>query len=129
RDLVQGAEKTAERQLRAYVGPEGGSVVLTWSGPGGVTPNLHVSLVIKNSGLTPGSAFISRVEVKIDAMAARPFHPPIGDPGTRPNEARTIVAPGTKREVALDHPSTVADITAVRARTRAIFVWGRLDYV
>lgn len=69
--LVRGAEKTAERQLRAYVLGNGGSIRIFQANDGNRGLEAHYEL--KNFGQTPATRFRSWIAMDVLDIAANPF--------------------------------------------------------
>jgi hypothetical protein len=121
RDLVSGAEKTAEWQLRAYVFIQDVNIFLREN-----DTIIDVTVKFLNSGQTPG--YDLRTSLKAEIRAA----PTIGSPYTElaPPESKSIIAPkagidiGPNRLVLQD-----GDLTGLRDGTRKLYIWGRVDYV
>lgn len=119
--LVKSAEKTAERQLRAYVGLERGTVAnLTGSGA------VVATLAFKNAGQTPAYKLYTW-----GGMSVRPYPGPSSNliPKHDPALIReTLILPSATffRTEKGDIPENVkADIVAGRA---TLFVYGQIHY-
>lgn len=115
---------TAERQLRAYVCLHSGSI--TWDGLYSVVGHA----TFKNSGQTPGFGFSTWSKVTIADLDATPFVE-TPTPDERAVEGRSIIAP--QGDAHINRPMrpvpVLDDFTAVEGGTKAIFFWGRVDYV
>jgi hypothetical protein len=118
--LVRGAEKTAERQLGAYIGVEWCRVA---TNDGGVTFTVEVQ--IKNAGQTPAYDVSHRITADLQIMHGErlDFAMPDRSPGIIP------IAPGIpfilRTPIAIGGPSGVSTIGI----GRTIFAWGRVDYL
>ena len=43
---------------------------------------------------------------------------------------KSVIGPGSERDITvIKGPIGEADLVAIRARTKSIFIWGRIDYV
>jgi hypothetical protein len=129
RDLVKGAEVTAERQLRAYVFPTQASLKNLNVGD---VPEYRVD--IQNSGQTP--AYKLR---HIDRFAFRefPLKGPLPEATASQNFTRTHLGPGRKLQKIgnaqrLDGtplPIPAQAIEGLKAGTAAIYAYGVIDFV
>ena len=143
RGLVKSAERTAVRQLRAYVFCN--NVTFVDSGrlaqaadqmnrgelktmlPRLSAPNIPVALIsIRNSGQTP--AYGLAHFAYIDVMETRVEHA-INIPEIPANAPRNPLGAGAEATKNLDRgPLTQQDIADILTATRAIYVFGRIDY-
>jgi hypothetical protein len=119
RELVQGAEDTARRQLRAYVFLD----QMTIADPLG-TP--RISIRIKNFGSTPAYSVVFWCEGALreypltgGLVRSRAQDAPISDIG--PTGA-------LQTDILWDAPIQEPDKAALTSRTKAIYVFGRIDY-
>jgi hypothetical protein len=123
RNLVRGAEKTAERQLRAYVALEGGSIAHATVENGA---GFHVTVRLKNFGLTPAYSFTTWImPPEILAPDALPFT------SSRPISERTgtsIIGPGSDAWINWYAGFGDKDLDDIRSGIRSIFIWGGADY-
>jgi hypothetical protein len=122
--LVLGAEETAERQLRAYVFMEGGSTRLVQINVNGVLQTFIGGFVtLKNFGLTPASNYRNWVMIDVLPATTTPFD------RTSIGLGRGIIGPSSGMDIPVLHgPISAADIAAIRAATRRIYVWGEVIY-
>lgn len=132
KELVKGAEDTAERQLRAYVGivlPPADKLHIT--NRYSVTVPAIVALGIQNSGSTPAYKLIQKSGITI-----RPY--PLPDdtdftvPSTAPPYPMTLM-PGTSDtagiQITAQRPFTANEIAAITdGRTRRLYIWGTINY-
>jgi hypothetical protein len=121
RDLVTGADKNAEKQLRAYVGIWGGSVQWT-TFPNGDS-GFYINVDLRNSGQTPAYDFITWIRASISPVDVSPV--------TEVDwsyTSRSIVGPGTDSRMAIWVPATTDELVKVRDRTSRIFIWGKVEY-
>jgi hypothetical protein len=131
RRLVKSSEKTAERQLRAYVFQEGVSL---FDGTNLDSPQINrtdwpgFSMSIKNFGQTPAYDVIhwARIEI-LDSNREDTLIPPNPKRGTHamslaPNASFT-------KSAWFDRPLSDKEKQAIVAGSQAIFVYGRIDYV
>jgi hypothetical protein len=112
--------RTGKRQLRAYISDVDGKAVLSSMG-------IEIKIRFRNAGQTPAYDVEIRCDPPIIARHdARPFD---REPQFAP--VKTIIAPNSKFDIR--RTLTLADdaglIPAVQNSERAIFVWGRVDYV
>jgi hypothetical protein len=121
RDLVEGADKNAEKQLRAYVFVKDGAVIITPDGGGFVA---HI--IFKNFGQTPAKDFSTWLGGGVFDANATPFPKEPKPLSERVN--RSIVGPTAETPILTDS-AALGDLTAIRKKTKAIFIWGGLDYV
>jgi hypothetical protein len=118
--LVRSAEKTAERQLGAYIGIEWCRVA---TNDGGTT--FEVEIQIKNAGQTPAYAVSHRITAALQIMHGErlEFGMPDRSPGIIP------IAPGIpftlRTPIAIGGSS---GISTIESGQRRIFTWGRVDY-
>jgi hypothetical protein len=121
RRLVQGAEKTAERQLRAYMCLYGGSIRLIQVGG---QDFIEGYVTLKNFGQTP--AYDHSCWVRIDVRPAS--HPPFDVLATGLTKA--IVAPDGEANLPVHWgPVSAQDLADIRSEAKRIFVWGGADYI
>jgi hypothetical protein len=117
--LVKGSERTAEQQLKAYIGTESCKVT---SDDWGQT--FYVEVQLKNAGQTPAYDVSHRIITGLQVRLEPPdFAMPFKSPGIIP------LAPGmtfiAAAPVAIGGPSGVGTIGS----GRIIFAWGRVDYL
>jgi hypothetical protein len=118
--LVKGAEKTAERQLRAYVCLFGGSIILQR-----VEQEVFIEgyVTLKNFGATPAYSHKCWVRIDLRAGTDPPFH--IGGNGL----TQAIIAPGGEANMPVHHgPISDQELVNIHNETKRIFVWGGSDY-
>jgi hypothetical protein len=115
---------TARRELRAYVCLQSGSV--TWDHHYVVVANA----TFRNSGQTPGFQFMTWAKVTIDDASACPFTdaPSLEE---RAQDGRSIIAPHSDAHIMrrVTPAPLLEDVEAVGTGRKAIFFWGRVDYV
>jgi hypothetical protein len=119
RNLVSGAEKTAERQLRAYIAFDFGAVLLNSPRPGTVTAWLR----FKNFGVTP--AYKLKGWNLFHRRAANEI--PFDQNGEFENEA--IIGPGGTSNLYSTLAISAEELQTVIDRTTNFFVWGRVEYI
>jgi hypothetical protein len=118
--LVKSAEKTAERQLGAYIGIEWCKVI---SNDWGNT--FEVEVQIKNAGQTPAFDVTHRIAVGLQILHGEPLD--FSMPKRRPS--KLPIAPGIT--FILRTPIAIGGASGSRTITsgeRAVFAWGRIDY-
>jgi hypothetical protein len=116
-------EQTAERQLRAYLAIADAFIKLVDNDTA-----IETTIMLRNSGQTPGYNFRTTTQVEIKAP------PAMGSPYTvgalTPPWARSIIGPNTSHTIGpirlVFHPG---ELEAIRNGSRTIFVLGRADYV
>jgi hypothetical protein len=119
--LWKAGERHSERQLRAYILIADGGIELMVTAAG--KNYLKISTTIKNFGQTPADAFRSWGLADIFDAKYPVFH-------TGDSTRASVIAPGATRDSEIVRgPISDADLTAIRDGKRAIFVWGRIDYV
>lgn len=123
RDLVQGAERTAERQLRAYVCLVGGAVV--WKEAFNKYFRAHA--IFKNSGQTPGHHLMTWANIVVDDFSATPFIE--APPEARSDDPRSIIAPQGETHISRIRRMEDGDLADIRSGKKAIFFWGCVDYI
>ncbi len=120
RELVRGGERTARRQLRAYVG-----ITDVRVSPLIVGEKPHITFATKNFGQTPAYRVRSWLEIKclpnpmVDDMPTLPL-----DAGKRvlnPDEAFSVDGIG-------DDPITEPVLEAVNVGTIRLYLWGLVYY-
>jgi hypothetical protein len=113
--------RTGKRQLRAYISDIDGTAVA------GDRAEIAIEIVFRNAGQTPAYDVEIWCEPPIiGRIDARPF-----DQKPRFAPVKTIIAPDSKfvvrRAVSFTDDANV--IQAIQNSERAIFVWGRVNYV
>jgi hypothetical protein len=123
RDLVKGADKNAEKQLRAYVAIWGGAIEPQRFADDGVLA-LAVRVELKNSGQTPGYGFRTWLDLKVDVPSAIPFKflDNLND------RAFSIIGPGTNANIDQAVATTPEEIAELNAGTKKLFIWGKVEY-
>ena len=113
RDLVKGAEETAERQLRAYLGVKSGSRII--SHDGGNTFIVEIQII--NSGQTPARRVTHSIAAELQVL-----HGPRLDfqmPPTQPGE--WFMAPNTDCQSASKFdPPSASNFDPLERRIRAV---------
>lgn len=127
RDLVRGAEKTAERQLRAYVFAYNGQVNVVQIG---ATKTLayKLSIELRNFGQTPARRYTTWIDNTVTNVDDLPFteRPPLID---KKRSAPTIIGPTASITIEFSTPFEIGELDAIRDTKKAIFIWGGCDYV
>jgi hypothetical protein len=118
------------RQLRAYVLPESGGL---WEGTTLNPPDPAragipgVALWIKNGGQTPAYRVVSWVGIQV--IPVRDEHTALVIPPLREQYANTLGAgSGFSKTWWLDRPLAANEIQDIATGTRAIYVYGRIEY-
>lgn len=126
RSLAKSAERTTQKQLRAYVSLESGGVDKT-SVDG--QPGVVIRVDLKNYGTTPGYDFRAWMNVPtVLDNAAVPF---TGPSTSLADRSASILGPGSlaHMQTAAAFPRGAVDLEEIRNGTKTIFVWGGADYV
>jgi hypothetical protein len=123
RNLVEGADDTAQKQLRAYIGTYGMETTMYPFEKGGYAFIAHVEL--RNFGQTPAYDLIMEANAAIDVPTADPFD--------QANTHQTAAGPNIAFRDAGVHvnvgwPISEEDKNAVRDRVKNVFVWGTVRY-
>jgi hypothetical protein len=128
RSLVRGADKTAERQLRAYVFIE--DCIFNEHPAGG----WHIHLMVKNSGQTPAYDVVIKAEREIGP--AKPDDVLLPLSGQIETQSKVSVAPGkiatSMYPCNWDHcdlPPGIESWNLARQNRKRAYLWGRIDYV
>jgi hypothetical protein len=119
RDAVGIAERTAERQLRAYVGLVLGHVLINEPEAG----KIQAWIRFKNHGLTP--AYKVRVWFTFSRMPTD--SDPFSGVGIADNEA--VLPPGGVATVTATLPNPPGAMESVKNGTYSFYIWGRVEYV
>jgi hypothetical protein len=122
RDLVKGADETAERQLRAYIGLHTSETTVYPFEKGGFAFIAHAEL--RNYGQTPAYDLTVRSNVKIDAPENVPFDDLPGLERGVPSIAFRDVG----FHVNIGWPISEEDKVALYERRKVFFFWGRVEY-
>jgi hypothetical protein len=121
RASVELAERTAEHQLRAYLGVASAKII---SSDGGTTFVIEVE--ITNSGQTPARRVTHGIVAEIQIQ----HEPPASFQAAERASGERVMVPNArftlKRDIAIGGPSGAATI---RNGQRTIFAWGRVDYI
>lgn len=117
--LVQGAEETACRQLRAYICISGANILAT------KTPDVfYIRIQIKNVGMTPAYKFVGHMNAEVSDFPGSPsLNLPIP-----PLESQSTVGADQTMDINLYYRISLSDWQAIQARTKAVYVYGRLEY-
>jgi hypothetical protein len=120
RDLVTGAEKTAERQLRAYISHQDDCSV-EWQMVAD-RRRFVAHTVVRNFGQTP--AYRCKSTQQIDIFEDI-------DPSLSHGELEgdVIMGPSSNRHGSIPLTISNEDYTLVQKGQKFIFVWGRIEYV
>ena len=109
------------RQLRAYVFVDHGSFELSTD-----KNRLFIrGLVrVKNYGQTPGYELVTCTRMDIFDTKSPSFNEDYMGLG------KSVIGPGSERDITVNKgPIDEADLVAIRAGTKSIFIWGRIDYI
>jgi hypothetical protein len=116
---VKLAEETARRQLRAYVYLDSGEIRKIVNGD---RTYIEVRQVFKNYGQTPAYKYRAWGGVLV-LDAKNPVFPPMKE-----GIAETVVGPGQIRRAPIAGPVSDAELAAIKAKTKAIYVMGWIRY-
>jgi hypothetical protein len=119
---VELSDKTAERQLRAYVGVFSSAVEEQTSSEGKLAIAARVE--IRNAGQTPAYNLRSWIAIEATEPPTIPFHFP-------PNlEERPtgMLPPGTNTNLDISFATTAEVIQSLHDNRRSLYVWGRVEY-
>jgi hypothetical protein len=118
--LVRGSEKTAERQLRAYVGITEATV-----SDFAVGQILRVSMTIKNSGQTPAYKVTQHYSIMGGEYPRKDPLPQVIVPG-----GSSTLGPGEVHllEIPLHGPLPSSAYSQITSGGAAIYIWGRVMY-
>lgn len=117
RDLVRGSEKTAERQLRAYVIIGESDIRLVEK------HTLQTFIHLHNFGQTPAYDVQNWVDMRI----GKPDSPPFAQ--RLPFQQSTLIGPGGDYIIAPDRISISLEVPdQIRTGTKVIFIWGEVLY-
>jgi hypothetical protein len=123
RRLVRGAQRSAERQLRAYVALEGGQVRVINNGTA-----IEVGVTFKNSGQTPGYQFNIWTCFEIHPPDAVPFTP--APPVDQRGGGTSIIGAGQTAGVTIRaNLAAQHTLASLRSGQHFVYLWGQVDYV
>lgn len=120
--LVRGSEKTAERQLRAYVLTKfGAPMTLNSNGC------LYASIITRNFGQTPAYEMTTFLEITLDKF---PLDVELNASTRLPGTSKSIIAPSDEVSHFITYPSPLSQTeeAAIVSRKYAIYVYGTLLY-
>lgn len=118
RRLVKGADMTAKKELRAYLGVSGEVSF--------ITPNhIRASVELLNTGKTPAH----NVTYFIDGAIRIPTENKIFEEGIQDPRKAPLV-PGATRTLGYEFPNVSdVDMESLRKDEKVIFIWGSVKYV
>jgi hypothetical protein len=120
RRLVRSTEKTAERQLRAYVFVDGGSIILNQLG------FWNIQIAFKNFGQTPAYRHSTWIGGEVLPFGHTSFPQPTPLPQRK---GESIVGPTARFDIKTDPIKLVGEeYKEITGGTKAFFVWGGCDY-
>jgi hypothetical protein len=123
RDLVLDARDTAQRQLRAYIGPFGMELTVYPFESGGSAFIAHIEF--RNFGKTPAYDLAVSSNAKIDDPNAIPFHEDT-EPQQPPSAG--IAFPDAGQHVNLGWRLSDEELRGLRDRSKVLFLWGTVRY-
>jgi hypothetical protein len=121
--LWHGAEVTAERQLRAYIGIHAMEVTVAPFAGGGFAFIARAEL--RNFGQTPAYEVVVQSNAAVDLPEARPFG---GIQGPAKSAGSAIAFKDAGMHVSQGWQISEADANAIRDRTKSVFLWGTVKY-
>ena len=122
KELVEGADKNAEKQLRAYIGIHSSESTVYLFEKGGYAFITHADL--RNYGQTPAYDVTVKSNVKIDFLENVPFN---DFPGLE-RGVPSIAFRDASFHVNVGWPISEEDKVALFDRKKVFFFWGRVDY-
>jgi hypothetical protein len=122
KNLVESADDTSQRQLRAYIGLHGGETTIYPFEQGGFAFIAHVEF--RNYGQTPAHDLTTKCNVKIDVPENVPFD---DFPGVE-RGTPTVAFKDVSFHVRMGWPISEADKVALFERRKVFFVWGIVEY-
>jgi hypothetical protein len=111
--------RTAQRQLRAYICVESGDIELVNAGAG-----VRAQIRVKNFGQTPAHKAVSWASVRVFDAESPVFSMTRSE---RP-AFRAMIGPTAVTLISRLVAISPADLAAIQAGTKRIFVWGRVEY-
>jgi hypothetical protein len=117
--MVKGGERTAERELRAYVFIKDGAVRTDQS-------QFFITVVLKNFGQTPATDFSTWSDCGVYPFANIPF--PKTPKASDKRTGTSIVGPTAEVTITMGF-CPLGPIDAIRKNESAIFAWGGVDYL
>jgi hypothetical protein len=122
--LVEGAEITAKRQLRAYVLASSAKA----KNFGSVEKPFEAVVVVKNSGKSPASDVIAWVGVQIGTF---PDPGTLGRPPADLHLSKGVMGPGEKSEFTaiVNQPMLPADLARIRSGSVTVYIFGEIEYL
>lgn len=121
--LWHGAEVTAERQLRAYIGIHAMEVTVSPFERGGFAFIAHAEL--RNFGQTPAYEVVVQSNAAIDLPGAMPFN---DVQGLAKSAGSAIAFRDAGMHVSQGWQISEADAVAIRDRKKNVFLWGTAKY-
>ncbi|WP_137044400.1 hypothetical protein [Pseudolabrys sp. FHR47] len=122
--LVRGADKTAERQLRAYIGIFAMEVTVCPFEGGGFAYIAHAEL--RNFGQTPAYDIDVRANTVLAPAAASPFETDVPSPVQRSGKAIAFRDAGM--HINASRNISAEDAEAIKLRTKRVYLWGAVTY-
>jgi hypothetical protein len=118
--LVRGAEKTAERQLRAYLG-----ITQATASNFGAGQIFMVSITVKNSGQTPAYKVTQHYSIMGGAYPRKEPLPQVVVPG-----GPSTLGPGEVHilEISMHRPLPGSAYSQITSGDAAIYIWGSIMY-
>ncbi len=123
RDLVEGADKNAEKQLRAYVGLQSMEATVYPFDQGGFVVVAHTEA--RNFGQTPAYGMTVQANATIDMPDAAPFD---DSQGTAKSAGAITAFKDVGFQISQTRIITAEDAQAIRDQKKIIFFWGTIKY-
>jgi hypothetical protein len=123
RELVEGADQTAEKQLRAYVGLQSMEATVHPFEQGGFVVWAHTEA--RNFGQTPAYRMTVQANATIDVPTAIPFDE---SQGAAKSAGAMTAFKDVGFQISQTKMITAEDAQALRDQTKIIFFWGTIKY-
>jgi hypothetical protein len=121
RDLVEGADKNSEKQMRAYIGVIRGAIQ-PHQLPDGV--NITAQVTLKNSGQTPAYSHRTWIAIRVEEESTFKYEFPESITAL----AGSIIGPTIESDMMIGFNMSQNDFQAVLDGRKRLFVWGIVTY-
>jgi hypothetical protein len=121
--LVEGADQTAEKQLRAYVGLQSMEMTIYPFAQGGFVIFPHTEA--RNFGQTPAYGLTVRTNTTVDIPTAIPFD---DSQGTAKSAGAMTAFKDVGFQINQTKIITAEDAQAIRDQKKIVFFWGSIKY-
>jgi hypothetical protein len=123
RELVEGADKTAEKQLRAYVSLQSMEATIYPFEQGGYVVFAHTEA--RNFGQTPAYGMTIQANATVDVPTAIPFD---DSQGNAKSAGAMTAFKDVGFQISQTQKITAEDAQAIRDQKKIIFFWGAIKY-